>query len=136
MHDVFLEAWHSASLYDQQRGTVATWLILRMRSRTLDRLRSAGRTRTVLMEDPLPVTAQISDDPHDSADKMALRDALNDLPPEQRAVLELGYFGGLSSSEIAAKIGISVGTVKSRTAAGLSKLRVRFAADQGSGGER
>lgn len=133
VHDVFLEAWHSASLYDQKRGTVATWLLLRMRSRTLDRLRSAGRTRTVLADDPLPLGGQAvtSDDPHAAADRSTLLAALRELPAEQRSVLELGYFCGLSSSEIAEQMGVSIGTVKSRTAAGLSKLRTRLASGPG-----
>jgi RNA polymerase sigma-70 factor, ECF subfamily len=131
VHDVFLEAWQSAALYDQTRGTVATWLILRMRSRTLDRMRSAGRKRTVLVGQSVPSEESAPDDPYASADRKTLLRALEELPAEQRAVLELGYFAGLSSSEIANEIGISIGTVKSRTAAGLSKLRARFAPKEG-----
>jgi len=128
VHDVFIEAWGAATAYDAERGSVSTWLILRMRSRTLDRVRSAGRSRTVVTEDPVPAVtaAQVSGDHHTGADKIAIRTALDELPPEQRRVLELGYFAGLSSSEIATEIGVSIGTVKSRTAAALSKMRTRF----------
>ncbi len=58
-----------------------------------------------------------------AADRIAVRKALESLPPEQRTVLELGYYQGMSSSEIARHTDIPIGTVKSRVAAGLSKLR-------------
>ncbi len=133
VHDVFLEAWGAAATYDPTRGTVSTWLVLRMRSRTLDRVRSAGRSRTFVSDDPnshITLAAQATTDHHGAADAVAMRSALLQLPVEQRRVLELGYFGGMSSSEIAEEVGVSIGTVKSRTAAGLSKLRTRL------GGER
>lgn len=126
LHDVFLEAWQRASSYLESRGSVITWLVVRMRSRCLDRLRSADRTRTVAVEDPHQLGGATVDESLGSAEKLTVRRALDDLPAEQRRVLELGYFAGLSSSEIAQAIGISIGTVKSRTAAGLSKLRAHF----------
>lgn len=139
VHDVFLEAWRSADTYDADRGVVAAWLVLRMRSRTLDRLRSASRTRTVFTE--TPVEPERADDAMPAhvvaAERGKIQQALSALPAEQRRVLELGYFGGLSSSEIAAEVGISIGTVKSRTAAALSKLRAHFQvpALEAAGGE-
>jgi RNA polymerase sigma-70 factor (ECF subfamily) len=133
LHDVFLEAWQAAAQYDPARGSVSTWLLLRMRSRTLDRIRSAGRSRTVVTDDPLGAapSAEQGSAQDLPADRLAIRRALDELPPEQRRVLELAYFGGLSSSEIATAVGISIGTVKSRTAAALSKLRARLATDRG-----
>lgn len=132
LHDVFLEAWQAAAQYDPARGSVATWLVLRMRSRTLDRIRSAGRSRTVLTEEPIPVTAHGPNEAGLPADKIAVQRALDLLPIEQRRVLELAYFAGLSSSEIASAVGISIGTVKSRTAAGFAKLRAHFSSGGGS----
>lgn len=129
VHDVFIEAWGAAATYDPTRGSVSTWLVLRMRSRTLDRVRSAGRSRTFVSDDPTShgtLAAQMTADHQGVAEAMAMRSALEELPAEQRRVLELGYFGGMSSSEIAHEVGISIGTVKSRTAAGLSKLRTRL----------
>ena len=78
-------------------------------------------SRASQAESPAPAV-----DHHMAAEAVAMRAALGDLPAEQRRVLELAYFGGLSSSEIAEHVGISIGTVKSRTAAGLAKLRVRL----------
>ena len=64
-----------------------------------------------------------------SADHHHLREALVSLPDDQRTVLLLGYFEGLSSSEIAERVGIPIGTVKSRVAAAMAKLRAQFSED-------
>ena len=125
VHDVLLEAWQKAGDYDRSRGSVRTWLLVRLRSRALDRWRRAGRIRTQTMEartidESLPALA---DDPGTSVDHARVRLAVQDLPEPQRRVLELAYFEGLSCTEIAARIDIPVGTVKSRIAAGLDRLR-------------
>lgn len=129
VHDVFLEAWRHAADYDPGRGSVRTWLVLRTRSRALDRLKAAGSARTVTF-DPQSwgeLDNGTDEDAQRAAqtapDRARVRRVLVDLPPEQREVLLLGYFEGLSSSEIAERVGIPIGTVKSRVAAALSKLR-------------
>lgn len=125
LHDVLLEAWKRASDFDAARGTVRGWLTLRMRSRALDRLRSVKRTRTVSSEDE-PVEgrpAPVGEDPALGPDRKRVATVLGALPEQQRSVLELAYFEGLSSTEIATRLEVPVGTVKSRTAAGLRKLR-------------
>lgn len=128
VHDVFLEVWHRASSYEEARGTVASWLVLRMRSRCLDKLRAGARSKVIAVEDPYSLAgAPLGTEALQAAgDRATLKRALDTLPPEQREVLELGYFAGLSSPEIAETMSISIGTVKSRTAAGLSKLRARL----------
>jgi RNA polymerase sigma-70 factor (ECF subfamily) len=123
LHDVFLEAWHKATDYDQERGTVRAWLLMRMRSRALDRRKAAAFARRV--EEPTQ-DALGQEDLTLTPDRERVRRALNELPLEQRQVLELGYFEGLSSSEIAARLHAPVGTVKSRVAAALAKLRAGF----------
>jgi RNA polymerase sigma-70 factor, ECF subfamily len=125
LHDVFLEVWRQAGAYDPARGTVRAWLVMRMRSRALDRRKAAGFARVVSIEERrLPDPAPGAEDPLLAPDRQAVRRALAELPAEQRQVLELGYFEGLSSSEIALRIDAPVGTVKSRVAAALAKLRV------------
>jgi RNA polymerase sigma-70 factor (ECF subfamily) len=123
LHDVFLEAWHKALDYDERRGTVRAWLLMRMRSRALDRRKAAvfSRRAEAPSED-----AMGQEDLALTPDRERVRRALNDLPLEQRQVLELGYFEGLSSSEIAARLHAPIGTVKSRVAAALAKLRAGF----------
>ena len=124
LHDVILEIWRSAGDYDGARGSVRSWMLMRMRSRALDRRKAPRVARAVALADDDQLEAQLgAEDPHLGPDRHRVRRALAELPPEQRAVLELGYFEGLSSTEIAARIATPVGTVKSRVAAGLAKLR-------------
>ena len=120
LHDVFVEAFRNAHSYDAARGSVRAWLTTRMRSRVLDRIKSAGRSRVVALDDTTPIPAAES---ASTGDEDRLRGALAALSHEQRGVIELAYFDGLSSTEIATKLAIPVGTVKSRTAAALGKLR-------------
>lgn len=125
VHDVFLEAWRLAHSYDAERGSVRTWLLVRLRSRALDRCRSGHLRRTV----PIPAEPRAAPDHRDvpdiadMTDHGTLRAVLQALPGEQRLVLEHAYFAGLSATEIAALLAIPVGTVKSRLGAGLKKLR-------------
>lgn len=134
LHDVFMEVWRQAKTYDPTRGSVRSWLALRMRSRALDRVRAAGRAKVVLSDAPeSPDRPAEGTDPSENLDGRTVRAALAALPDEQRSVLELGYFGGLSSSEIAAELGIPIGTVKSRVARGLAQLRVGLAPAAGGG---
>jgi RNA polymerase sigma-70 factor (ECF subfamily) len=130
LHDVFLEAWKRAGDYDPSRGAVRTWLMLRMRSRCLDLVKSAGRTRTRPAGTALDMLAGAVDPQGVTmADGARVRGALAGLPDEQRTILELGYFAGLSCSEMAEELAIPIGTVKSRLHAALTKLRSIFSAE-------
>jgi RNA polymerase sigma-70 factor (ECF subfamily) len=126
VHDVFLEVWRHAASYDPARGSVRTWMLVRLRSRALDRMRSARTRREVAADDGEPSSVLVDhdgDDPTLEPDRKTVRRALAELPVEQREVLELAYFQGLTSSEIAERMGSPIGTVKSRTAAAIAKLR-------------
>lgn len=127
LHDVLLEAWRSAKDYDPKRGRVRTWLAIRMRSRALDLQKSARVSRNA-GDAGLEVVADEREQP--TPDHARVRAALSALGADHRAVLELAYFEGLSCSEIASRIAIPIGTVKSRLAAGMQRLR------EGLGGER
>lgn len=122
LQDVFLEAWRQAGDYEPSRGSVRTWIVLRARSRALDRCRNAW-SRAVPLEESPEKGDEGTVDPMLQADHERLRRVLATLPEEQQKVLELGYFEGLSSSEIAERLGVPVGTVKSRVAAAMAKLR-------------
>ncbi len=124
LHDVFLEAWRSAKDFDPKRGRVRTWLAIRMRSRALDHQKSARVSRNA---GDAGLDGIVDDTARTSPDHARVRSALADLGAEQRKVLELAYFEGLSCSEIAKRIDIPVGTVKSRMAAGLDRLRGQLA---------
>jgi RNA polymerase sigma-70 factor (ECF subfamily) len=137
LHDVFLEAWRQAGDYDEGRGTVRSWFLMRMRSRALDRRKAASFARRADLPTGDSVTESTPpvEDPTLGPDRSAVRLALAQLPDEQRQVLELGYFEGLSSSEIAERVGAPIGTVKSRVAAALAKLRTGIIGDDAGSGE-
>lgn len=122
-HDVLLEAWRRAETYSYKRGSVRAWLLVRLRSRALDQLRSARHQREFATEQTPERVARPAEDPALTRDRKRVAACLLALPDGQREVLQLGYFGGLSSSEIAARLEVPIGTVKSRVAAGLRKLR-------------
>ena len=133
VEDAFWQAWRQASRYEASRGSVQTWLLTIARSRALDRVRALKRLR----EDPLEnekgdvVIQQLADgDPGLDAEAVERRAiivaALAELPAEQREALELGYFGGLSQSEIAARTGQPLGTIKTRMRLAMQKLRGRL----------
>jgi len=120
LHDVFLEAWRAAKDFDPKRGRARTWLAIRMRSRALDLQKSARVSRNA-GDGGLEVL--VDETEAASPDHARVRAALAGLGPDQRKVLELAYFEGLSCTEIAERVSIPVGTVKSRIAAGLDRLR-------------
>ena len=124
LHDVFLEAWRSAKDFDPKRGRVRTWLAIRMRSRALDLQKSARVSRNA---GDSGLDLLVDDGEPRSPDHARVRAALAEIGPDQRKVLELAYFEGLSCTEIAQRVEIPVGTVKSRVAAGLERLRMLMA---------
>ncbi|MBC7972222.1 MAG: sigma-70 family RNA polymerase sigma factor [Verrucomicrobia bacterium] len=129
--DVFAQVWRTAARYDGTKGRVDSWLFMMTRSRVLDRLRSLQRAAKVTLASEnfaeiQPTTPGV--DPLVNVLIAERRDrvlaALSQLPKEQRQVIELAYYKGLTQSEIAAQTNLSLGTVKTRVRLGLSKLRV------------
>ena len=126
LQEVFLQVWRRAGDFDEARGRAFTWLVTIARSRALDRLRSAG-SRTRLAEE----AAQVPQDEFGDAEVDAVnseagsivRKALAELPEEQQKTLFLAYFEGLTQTEIAARLGDPLGTVKTRMRSGMIKLR-------------
>jgi len=134
VEEAFWQAWRQAARYETSRGAVQTWLLTIARSRALDRVRSLKRLR----EEPLDgeggdvVGQQESTEGNPALDTEAAERrtiiiaALADLPAEQREALELGYFGGLSQSEIAERTGQPLGTIKTRMRLAMQKMRGRL----------
>ncbi len=129
VEETFWQAWRKAASYEPSRGAVSTWLLTIGRRKALDRLRSRARQREASLEEEsgfanllssAPDPAQLAEGAERRADLAA---ALSELPVEQRRVLELGYFSGLSQSEIAEAIGEPLGTVKTRMRLAMQKLR-------------
>jgi RNA polymerase sigma-70 factor (ECF subfamily) len=126
LHDVFLEVWRGAGSYDPLRSSVRTWLLVKLRSRALDRLRSLGVAR----RHGIGPLGQLDPEDQDadfevlrSVDRSRALAVLAGLPDAQRDVIELMYLDGFSCSEIADRRGVPVGTVKSRLARALAVLR-------------
>lgn len=137
VEETFWQAWRQAARYDTTRGAVSTWLTTIARSRALDRLRAKRRRQEDAMSDltetkraAVEETARRGDDPASGAEvserRALVRQALLALPPEQREVLELAYFRGLSQTEIAERTGQPLGTIKTRVRLAMEKLRDRL----------
>jgi RNA polymerase sigma-70 factor, ECF subfamily len=134
LQDVFLQAWRDASRFNPSIGSPGAWLTVIARSRCLDRLRrrSVRDARETALdvetEDgawELPIASgekPVLDALATEESRTAARRALDGLPPDQRAALEESFYGGLSQSEIAAKLGAPLGTIKTRMRLGLQKL--------------
>jgi RNA polymerase sigma-70 factor (ECF subfamily) len=122
--EALLQLWREADRYDPARGTLVGWAVAVARSRALDRARASGaRKRLVERASQFVRPAAPEDRMDDGPGPGRIRRALAALPPEQRQVVELAYFAGLSQTEIAAELGIPLGTVKTRVKLGMEKLR-------------
>ena len=133
VQEVFLHAWSRALSYDPARSSVSTWLVLLVRSRAIDRLRTRNvgdrayervRHQWPTQENPSGVKSV-----QDGERRQRVRAELASLPAPQRRVLELAYYGGLTQREIAAATGIPLGTVKTRTLLAMQKLRAALESD-------
>jgi len=128
LQETFLQVWNQAVRYDPKRSSVSTWLVLISRSRSIDRLRSRQvKLRTA------SAARQENPDIHTSPKgvgnvlmqerRRRLEEEMAKLPSEQRQVLELAFYGGMTQSEIAEQTRIPLGTVKTRTLLAMKKLR-------------
>lgn len=131
VQEAFMAAWRYAARFDSGRGSVRAWLLTIVHNKAVD----AVRRRVARDERPLPDAAAemfASDERTDEMAERALdagvvRDALAAIPEDQRSVIELAYFAGLTYVEVAGRLGVPVGTVKSRMRLGLEKLRTALA---------
>jgi RNA polymerase sigma-70 factor (ECF subfamily) len=128
LQEVFLHVWNQAGRYDASRSSVSTWLMLIGRSRAIDRLRTrkvVERTHvSAAQRDPAGhASPEGLESVFVSERRERVRGEMEKLPPEQRQVLEMAFYEGLSQSEIAAKAGLPLGTVKTRTLLAMKKLR-------------
>jgi RNA polymerase sigma-70 factor (ECF subfamily) len=126
--EVYTQVHRQAALYDPGRGTPTAWLLTLARSRAIDRLRAESQRRQ--REDPLETIEALPTDvasPEEASAaaelRRTVRAALLALSPEQRRVVEIAYYSGLSHSEIAAELGEPLGTVKTRIRTAMMRLR-------------
>lgn len=127
VQDTFVKLWRTASSFDAVRGKLETWVLLVARSLAIDSLRRRVLESRSLERVGEPVEVDSSPGPEQQATTADMagraRKAMATLSPEQRAALELAYFGGRTSGEIAEIEGIPVGTAKTRIRTALLRLR-------------
>jgi RNA polymerase sigma factor (sigma-70 family) len=137
VQDVFLEIWRSASRFDPAQGSETTFVATITRRRLVDRMRRrSARPRSDGLEDPAAVPAKSEPDEAELREEAArARAAMAQLRPEQREVLELALGHGRTHQEIAAVVGIPLGTVKSHARRGLIRLREMLGVEAGDIGD-
>ena len=128
LQEVFWQIWQDAPRYDPKRGSPEAWLVMRAKTRAIDRLRSIRRRDRTFVAPVDESVAQRREEPAENPavvaeDRSLVRNALAQLPEAQRRVIELAFFEGLTQSEIATRLGEPLGTVKTRARLGLERLR-------------
>jgi len=118
VHDALIRVWSKEGAYRPERGALRAFLMVCVRNEAISRKRSD--VRHVATEERAALATPIFG--IDAAERVAIRSALSTLPREQRDVIELAYWGDFTQAEIASRLGIPLGTIKSRAALGLRKL--------------
>jgi RNA polymerase sigma factor (sigma-70 family) len=125
VQEAFLAVWRSADRFLAERAKASTWILTLVHRRAVDLVRREDRRRGEPLEraaEPVaPATTE--DEATIGYERRVVQEALRQLTPEQREALELGYYGGLTQSELAERLGQPLGTIKSRMFTGLSRLR-------------
>jgi RNA polymerase sigma-70 factor (ECF subfamily) len=125
--DVFFQVWRNAAQFDPARGSIAGWLVVSARNRAISRLRrrNPGETEE-LIENTVVLPTNIETDAAQKEMMGKVRGALADLSKDQQQAVELAYFEGLTHSEIAARTGDPLGTVKTRLRSAVETLRKKL----------
>ncbi len=125
VQEAFLGIWRSADRFLAERAKASTWILTLVHRRAVDLVRREDRRRGEPLEHaPEPAAPEtVEDEAALGFQRRVVQEALRRLPPEQREALELGYYGGLTQSELAERLGQPLGTIKSRMFTGLSHLR-------------
>jgi RNA polymerase sigma-70 factor, ECF subfamily len=133
VQEAFLSVWRNAGAFDEQRGSVRAWLLGAVHNRAVDAVRREEAQRRRVEEaasdpglEPLDPGDAVVEELGIDQERTAVREALRKLPIEQRQVIELMYFGGESQSRISERLGLPLGTVKSRTLLGMRRLRAEL----------
>ena len=126
VQEAFLQVWRNAASFRAERAKASTWILTLVHRRAVDLVRREERRQA----DPLADEADLGQAPEQTEEAAWLRferervqSALRQLPDVQREALELAYYGGFSQSELAERLGVPLGTIKSRMFSGLARLR-------------
>jgi len=131
LQDLFLQLWREAQRFDSSRGSLPAWLMVIARNRAISRLRGRNRRALVETSEDLPTGyAPWLDNVEQEAARAEMvgkvKAAMREMPREQRQVVELAYFEGMTQTEIAAHTGTPLGTVKTRMRTAIQSLRQLF----------
>lgn len=122
----FLAAWRGAASFSPARGSARAWLLTLVHRRTVDLVRKVERRRAEPLSDTISMVSDLTateDEAWLRVERERVQSALAQLPDLQREAIELAYYGGYSQSELAERLGVPLGTIKSRMFAGLARLR-------------
>lgn len=125
LQDVFMQLWRNPGLFDSSRGSLGAWLAVIARNRAIDALRKR-RPESDIEDVVISVETDLANEADRARAAEKVRSVLGSMPAPQRAALEMAYFEGLTHTEIAAKTGEPLGTIKTRIRAGLTTLRKAF----------
>jgi RNA polymerase sigma factor (sigma-70 family) len=124
VQEAFLAVWRSADSYRRERAKPATWILTLVHRRAVDLVRREHRRRGEPLEEmPEAAGDSVADEVDVRERRATVQAALAQLPEDQRQALELAYYGGYTQSELAERLGVPLGTIKSRMFAGLARLR-------------
>ncbi|MFN0155366.1 MAG: sigma-70 family RNA polymerase sigma factor [Gaiella sp.] len=123
----FLAVWRSAGTFRPERAKASTWILTLVHRRSVDLVRRTERRKADPLDESITDTLAADGTTDEAAwlrfERERVQAALKQLPDTQREALELAYYGGYSQSELADRLGVPLGTVKSRMFAGLNRLR-------------
>jgi RNA polymerase sigma-70 factor (ECF subfamily) len=125
LQEVFMQLWRNPGVFDSSRGNLGAWLGVISRNRAIDILRKR-RPETDIADVVVSVEPDMAGDAERARAMERVRGALGSMPAAQRSALEMAYFEGLTHTEIAARTGEPLGTIKTRIRAGLQALRKAF----------
>ena len=127
VQEAFLVVWRTAASFSADRAKASTWILTLVHRRAVDLVRREERRRTESYDETGGYEHGSDPSAEDAAwlhfDRARVQEALKHLPDTQREAIELAYYGGFSQSELAERLGLPLGTIKSRMFAGLSRLR-------------
>jgi len=126
VQEAFLQVWRNAATFRAERAKASTWILTLVHRRAVDLVRREERRQADPLDDDASL-GQASEQTEEAAwlrfERERVQSALRQLPDVQREALELAYYGGFSQSELAERLGVPLGTIKSRMFAGLARLR-------------
>ena len=125
VQDIFMQLWRNPGSFDASRGSLGAWLAVISRNRAIDGLRRR-RPESDVEDVIVSVTPDLASEADRARAAEKVRGLLRGMPVAQRAALEMAYFEGMTHTEIAAKTGEPLGTIKTRIRAGLTALRKAF----------